>query len=460
MAQLISDAIVTTVFHIGSFSIHSIYSTTEFLINGSNAHISERIEKIDIVNKKQISFPSKNIVKIDHTTPYKFPKIGIKIDSLIIPDDNLINNFDYYYYLIDFTKDLKNITSRSDKKVFLVALVDHANDPEEELTKIYNFIAENTINLDKILICPKIYLNSFQPAGDWPKVPEVNEYYKIAKKIFSNSQIVSGMVTNFTELNRKRPKMFYDLVSFSFTPIVHDSSDFGVLNTPETIPYIFKTLKNFSNSCDVHIGPISIGMHFNPYGESLVENKNKIRLEMADSDPRHDQLFSLTWTLAIFIQSINKEQAPIISFGANVLKVNRLQNKIKADPTANAKKLAQDISKSLNSVMVGEIMFKKFRNIAIFLDETNDHIRIKVYFQSTNDEVADHLENIFRSWPSLLALADGMNPELDEVMKHLKFSVIREKKSVGMSALLSHSFFETKVNEEIEKKKKAKEDSK
>jgi len=161
-----------------------------------------------------------------------------------------------------------------------------------------------------------------------------------------------------------------------------------------------------------------------------------------------------------FVQSINQEEAPIIWFGANALKVNRLQNKIKAEPTTNAEKLAQGISKSLNSVMVGEIMFKKFRNIAIFLDETIDHIRIKVYFQSANDEVADHLENIFRSWPSLLALADGMNPELDEVMKHLKFSVIREKKSVGMSALLSHSFFETKVNEEIEKKKKAKEDSK
>ena len=106
-------------------------------------------------------------------------------------------------------------------------------------------------------------MNSFQPAGEWPKAPELNEYYKIAKEIFSNSEIVSGMVTNFTELNRKRPKMFYDLVSFSFTPIVHDSSDFGVLNTPETIPYILKTLKNFSNSTNVHIGPISIGMHFN-----------------------------------------------------------------------------------------------------------------------------------------------------------------------------------------------------
>ena len=161
-----------------------------------------------------------------------------------------------------------------------------------------------------------------------------------------------------------------------------------------------------------------------------------------------------------FVQSINHEQAPIFWFAANVLKANRLQNKIKADQTKTAQKLAEDISKSLNSVMVGEIMFKRFRNIAIFLDETNDHIRMKVYFQSANDELADHLENIFHSWPSLLALADGLNPELDEVMKHLKFSVVREKKSVGMTALLSRAFFETKVNEEIEKKKEAKEGSK
>ena len=92
--------------------------------------------------------------------------------------------------------------------MFLVALVDHTNDPEKELTKINKFITKNTVNLDKILICPKIYLNSFQPAGEWPKVPELNEYYKIAKKMFSNSQIVSGMVTNFTELNRKSQKCF------------------------------------------------------------------------------------------------------------------------------------------------------------------------------------------------------------------------------------------------------------
>jgi len=170
-----------------------------------------------------------------------------------------------------------------------------------------------------------------------------------------------------------------------------------------------------------------------------------------------------------FVHSINKENAPIIYFAANMLRVNRLQNKIlsgnlktKPEQATNAKQLAENISKSLtlNSLMVGEILFKKSRNMAFFLDETTDHIRIKVYFQSANDEAAEHLENIFRSWPSLLALTDGVNPELDEVMKHVKFSVLRDKKSVGMTVLLSHSFFETKVNEEIKKKKKAKEVSK
>jgi hypothetical protein len=192
-------------------------------------------------------------------------------------------------------------------------------------------------------------------------------------------------------------------------------------------------------------------------GDSVAVASNKELLEEAlipknaKKKPSH---------LHSFVHSINKEEAPIMWFAANVLKVNRLQNKIKADQETTPKQLAESISKSLNSVMAGEILFKKFRNMAFFLDETNDHIRIKVYLQSANDEVAEHLENIFRSWPSLLALTDGVNPELDEVMKHVKFSVLREKKSVGMTVLLSHSFFETKVNEEIKKKKKAKEDSK
>ena len=158
-----------------------------------------------------------------------------------------------------------------------------------------------------------------------------------------------------------------------------------------------------------------------------------------------------------FVQSINKDQVPILSFAANLLEITRLQQ-IEID------NILQTYDKKFNSIVIAELnmfknLFKKFRSMAIFLDETNDHIRMKVYLLCANDEVADHLENIFRSWPSLLALLDGVDPQLDEVMKQVRFSAVREKNNVGMTALLSHDFFESKVNEEIEKKKKAKEDS-
>ena len=114
------------------------------------------------------------------------------------------------------------------------------------------------------------------------------------------------MVTNFTELNRKRPDGDFDGINFSFTPIVHDASDYGVLDTPNSLEYIMNTVETFSNDTPVHIGPITLGMHFNPYGEKLADNLNKIRLEMAENDPRHDSLLSLSWSVAVFSQIISK----------------------------------------------------------------------------------------------------------------------------------------------------------
>ena len=87
-----------------------------------------------------------------------------------------------------------------------------------------------------------MYLNSFQSAGEWPNVPNLSEYYKEAKKIFPDKLIVGGMVTNFTELNRKRPEDEFDVINFSITPIVHDASDIGVMDTPEDILYRLRPL--------------------------------------------------------------------------------------------------------------------------------------------------------------------------------------------------------------------------
>ena len=86
--------------------------------------------------------------------------------------------------------------------------------------------------------------------------------------------------------------------------------------------------------------------------------------------------------LETFVDSIEKKQDAIISIGANLLKVSKLEKKIKPEQ---------------------EIILKKFKNIVIILDETEDHIRISSFLQATKSETANHLENI-RSWPSLLAL--------------------------------------------------------
>ena len=92
MAQLISNAIVTTVFHIGSFSINSIYSTTEFLINGSNAHIN--VNDKDWWFKKILEFKKKyEELKIICICSYKLENKRMKLVPLQY-DDELINYLD------------------------------------------------------------------------------------------------------------------------------------------------------------------------------------------------------------------------------------------------------------------------------------------------------------------------------------------------------------------------------
>ena len=169
--------------------------------------------------------------------------------------------------------------------------------------------------------------------------------------------------------------------------------------------------------------------------DSVVVASNKKLLQESLKSKNGDKKNSLH----TFVNSIEKKQDPIISLGANLLKVSRLEKKIKPEQ---------------------EIILKKFKNMVIFLDETEDHIKISSFLQATKSETANHLENIFRSWPSLLALAKGANKELDEVMKNVEFSVIRDGKTVGIATKISHSFFESKVEEELNKKKNEIEGSK
>ena len=248
--------------------------------------------------------PNQNILPVSIKEEYTMPKIGIKIHNET--DGSELVNVDFLYHLVDFESNTESKPNLNHLPIYLVALIDHTKKVDRIIEEIKDYIIINKINVDKLLICPKIYLNSFQPAGDWPSVPKLGDYYKEAKTQLPDIQIFSGMVTNFTELNRKKPDGEFDGINFSFTPIVHDASDYGVLDTPNSIKFILHSINNFTKDTPIHIGPMTLGMHFNPYGEKLATNIDKVRLEMTDLDPRHDSLISLNWTIAVFAETLSK----------------------------------------------------------------------------------------------------------------------------------------------------------
>ena len=255
-------------------------------------------------NNSLETISNQNIIPLNIQEEYTMPKIGIKVDNETNGID--VVNVDFVYHLVDFERNTESKPNFNNLPIYLVALIDHTKKVKDIVKDIKDYILSNKISVDKILICPKIYLNSFQPAGEWPSVPKLGDYYKEAKIQLPDVHIFSGMVTNFTELNRKKPDGKFDGINFSFTPIVHDASDYGVLDTPNSLKYILHSVNNFSKDTPIHIGPMTLGMHFNPYGEKLAANIDQVRLEMTDFDPRHDSLIGLNWTIAVFAETLSK----------------------------------------------------------------------------------------------------------------------------------------------------------
>ena len=81
MTDILSSSFVNTVFHFGKYSFHNIYTTTDFLINGSNSHISERLEKLDIKDKIKIIDAFIGEVTINESLKYK-KSINLALESI------------------------------------------------------------------------------------------------------------------------------------------------------------------------------------------------------------------------------------------------------------------------------------------------------------------------------------------------------------------------------------------
>lgn len=171
-------------------------------------------------------------------------------------------------------------------------------DPVAELAAAARICAQAGLRPDAVLVVPGPYLKSYQPSGPWPDLPPLEQWYAAARVAFPGAAVGGGMMTNFTELNRKRPDPAgLAFIAHGTTAIVHDADDVAVMETLETLPHIGRSVRALWPASPWQLGPSSIAMRSNPYGATDPQNPDWLRMPLADRDPRQRGLFGAAWTV-------------------------------------------------------------------------------------------------------------------------------------------------------------------
>ena len=107
-------------------------------------------------------------------------------------------------------------------------------------------------------------------------------------------------------------------------------------------------------------------------------------------------------------------------------------------------------------------IMKKADLMGFALSEEGSTMRMVMAMQAENEETAVHLENVLRGGSSLLALGAGMDidPNLNEILPHIKTSVSREKRIVGLQLEVDSAFLLKKIREEMAKKEGSRQENK
>ena len=141
-------------------------------------------------------------------------------------------------------------------------------------------------------------LKSFQPNTPRPWGPTYEEMAAAARASFPNAKLGGGMLSYFTELNRKpAPAGVFDFITHTGCPIVHAADDISVMETLETLPWIFASAHALIGKMPYHIGPTSIPCRDNPYGKAVAPNPDNGRVCLSDLDPRQRGLFAAAWNI-------------------------------------------------------------------------------------------------------------------------------------------------------------------
>jgi hypothetical protein len=180
--------------------------------------------------------------------------------------------------------------------------------PSSEVAEIAHQMRLAEFRPDAIMISPSVDRQSTPPGSTWPECPPLDEVYTAARAAFPGIRIGGGMLSYFTELNRKRvPDGQLDFVSHCTNPIVHAADDLSVMQTLEALPFITRSVRAIYGDRPYRIGPSTIPMRQNPYGSRTMDNPSGARVPMANRDPRHNGRFAEAFALGYAIRVLDAD---------------------------------------------------------------------------------------------------------------------------------------------------------
>jgi hypothetical protein len=195
-------------------------------------------------------------------------------------------------------RNFAELSRKTGSPVALEIVLPAAKPAMDEMAGIAKAAAEGGLKPSTVIVTQAHDLKSFQPGAKRPWGPTYEEMAAAARKHFPGARLGGGMLSYFTELNRKPvPKGLFDFVTHTTCPIVHAADDVSVMETLEALPSIFASTRNMIGKTPYHIGPTSIPCRDNPYGAAVASNKANGRVCLADVDPRQRGLFAAAWSL-------------------------------------------------------------------------------------------------------------------------------------------------------------------
>ncbi len=172
---------------------------------------------------------------------------------------------------------------------------------DREVSDIATALHAGGLKPDSLVVTQAHDLKSFQPDTPRPPGPGYEEMAAAMRAAFPGMPLGGGMLSYFTELNRKRPPVDkFDFITHTVCPIVHAADDISVMETLESLPSIFASTRAIIGKAPYHLGPSGIPCRDNPYGAAVVPNPDNGRVCLSDVDPRQRGLFAAAWNLGLF----------------------------------------------------------------------------------------------------------------------------------------------------------------